>query len=1275
MKSQRKASSVNATSWDKIAAQDAQETLPYRDVHSQQQLDRRVKTKKRSKTPGLILGGITGVVVSLVVWLLYSTIIAGVAFLGNQFGDADTPAQHVNVGYQFGKITMMKVFLSLGLGLVVFAIISSYWNRQVDKFNVQIDHSDINEHYNDQHIMLPEELQRKYSWFPDVGAHSHVQVNSMLSHVMLSTKGLKKVEVTHHANKDVKDKDGDILYYAGEVLYRDDGNPMTSTEPIIDMKFGESLYEASEIPADPSLRLYYDTRTIPYNLGGKNRSKYGSYATVSELINDDWEFPSYEIQRPAGAYIVDCDPVNTMVIAMTRAGKGQGYIEPVIDMWGRELDPSNMVINDPKGELLVKNRVSLAVRGFEVIQFNLIFPMTTDIYNILGLAADAARDGDFTKCAQYVENIATVFFPVDGGEDPVWPNAANNAFKRAAYGLIDFYLEEEYELRNKAAVIGMDPEILEQKLDTLWGKVTLYNCYQLFVQMTSKKMKNPLRDFEKRVEAGEFTDPEELLREQEMVTEWAEMWNGQPEMDLLTLYFNATSVLPRNNMRGLVLDAHNALQSMAGADKMLASVYGIATTAMSFFADKTISTLTSGKPSQNTDLAGLSFPRRLGVRFAANYITRDRLIGLQANWSAYDDPMYTKNLGKDFLHDDIIDSTGWARYIFKGIFPHDQVWLKLELTNPQTDMLVRTFYFQFTKTYQLSFTGRHYVMEPVTGRKIVRNGVLREMIPIREGGKRDGTILGFEPGDTTYPDTKLDFANPGVPEKVSYQARTITQTLARYSEQPKALFLVTPPHLMKYARLILILIKQLFDVSVDQSYLTKADQKPLYKVRFMLDELGNLQSDGKGIDGFETMLSIGLGQGMQFTLILQTLQQLRNVYGDDSDKILQGNTSNIIFLKSTDDSMIETLSKMSGTHHVSRANSKQITKDLDKPVGKTQGAISHSYQTEEEALITYNDMAFIAPRNSIVFRAGDAPIWNRNATMLPMSWRLFKDTIRHPGHEYNLKTIPTVSYATDFDVLANQPDFMKMLEKRMEQAKTAKRADQLYRELYGYKDVDIARLNPDVYTREVMEIIKTMIDAKNQTDASQPEIVDLDDYESEMFIDDSDVVIDTEVTAQVEAHQQMYEEHEKLRYAEGTVSRSLLINMDGSARTGLLDVKIGEAYKRSQQEFARDTVHFSIGGEGELRNADSTVTYISNIRSSDYERAAETINKSIADKKSRTFAESAITAEDLSMLASVQIHPEFYLWLASLSTWESFADGEFDRAMAIEMNNDHHDEE
>lgn len=101
----------------------------------------------------------------------------------------------------------------------------------------------------------------------------------------------------------------------------------------------------------------------------------------------------------------------------------QTVIEPTIDMWTRERRPNNIVVNDPKGELLQKFYVPGTYRGFQIVQFNLINAMNTDIYNPLMMAAQSAREGDFTKCAMYIENIANVFFPVDGGDDPVWPNA------------------------------------------------------------------------------------------------------------------------------------------------------------------------------------------------------------------------------------------------------------------------------------------------------------------------------------------------------------------------------------------------------------------------------------------------------------------------------------------------------------------------------------------------------------------------------------------------------------------------------------------------------------------------------------------------------------------------------------------------------------------------------------------------------------------------------------------------------------------------------------
>ncbi|MFK0244576.1 type IV secretory system conjugative DNA transfer family protein [Amycolatopsis azurea] len=1189
---------------------------------------------------------------------------------GDERGPGNTDRPTTSAGEQIASISMVKLFVSIGSGALVLISVGTWLWRRVAAANLMTTTEDINQYQNDQHIALPEQVQRNYDWFPDAGAHSGVRVSSMISHMMLRNKGLGTFTLCRRAEADILDEDGDTVYYAGEVIEDEAGNPITTTLPVIDEAFGDDLFETSGLPQDKNLRQKYDATRIPYNPDGKRGDKLGRHQTVADLIQADWTLPEFEVQRPAGAYIVDTAPVNTMVLAITRAGKGQTYIEPMLDMWSREKNPSNMVVNDPKGELLVRNYVPLVTRGFEPVQFNLINAMKTDIYNVLGLAAEAAREGDSTKCALYVENIADVFFPLDGGEDPVWPNAANNAFKRAAYGLIDFYLEEERELREVASTTGMDLETLEQLLDDMWGKVSLYNCYQLFVQLTSKKIRNPAVELEKRIKAGEFEDDPVLLEtEQAKVAEQEFLWEGRAEQDMLTLFFNATEALPTNTMRTLIGNANNALRAMAGAEKMLASVYGIAITAMSFFTDPTISTLTSGKPSQNTDLGGLSFPRRFGVRFAANYLKRDHLKGLQAVWSAYEDPKFSVSLGAEFGHTDIVTTEGWTRYYFKGKFPANEAWIKLELVNPQSRMLVRVFFFHFKKNFQVSLNGRHYVIEPVTGEKVIKNGVLRELRPVRRNGSDDGAIVSFQPGHTMYPHTRLDFSGGDTPEKVSGEARAITRTTVRYSESPKAVFLVTPPHLMKYAKLILILIKQLVDLNFDRSYMTKSNQKPLYPTRFMLDELGNLQSEGHGIAGFETMLSIGLGQDQQFTLILQTLQQLRDVYGESVDKIVQGNTSNIVFLKSTDDSMIEQLEKMSGRTHRSYVDSKQISQDLHKIVGgKTEGRVSYTMSTRDEPLISYNDMAFLPPRNSIVFRAGDAPVWNRNQTVLPMSWRLFQNTITHPGHDYSLQTIPTLSSAVEFDVRMNQPDFVKMLDKRMQQAVRAADAKTLYQETYGYKDVDIERLDPDVYADEVMAVITRMTAAADGRPVTTPVIIDPEEYGATTMFDQSDFVDNVMVAAEVAEREAASAARRRLIYAEGTISRDMLINPDGSAKIKSLDIQISEAYKSVQLDLERDDDHFTVDGDGALLSADGTKTYVSHERSAQYREAARRINGGIRDHGSRVYSDRDITSADLQSLTTARIHTAFYQYLASLPSWEPLADGAFDRAMAVEMN-------
>ena len=454
----------------------------------------------------------------------------------------------------------------------------------------------------------------------------------------------------------------------------------------------------------------------------------------------------------------------------------------------------------------------------------------------------------------------------------------------------------------------------------------------------------------------------------------------------------------------------------------------------------------------------------------------------------------------------------------------------------------------------------------------------------------------------------------------------------------------------------------------------------------MLDELGNLQSEGHGISGFETMLSIGLGQEQQFTLILQTLQQLRDVYGESVDKIVQGNTSNIVFLKSTDDAMLDTLQKMSGTTHKSFTDSKTITRDMQKLMMQNEGKASYTMTTKEVPVISYNDMAFISERNSIIFRAGDSPVWNRNETILPMSWRLFKNTITQPGKEYSLQTIPTLSSALDFDIRQNQPDFVKMLDKRMAQASKAAEAMSMFKTAYDYTDAELAKLDIDAKSDEIMSLISGFLNdslgkgtaiADADDECESDDVINIDDWDDDMLepdyiddiddissygmIDSDDIEDNDDVQQEAARRQAQRDERDRRIYAGGYISKAMLLNPDGTVRSHSFDKDFAEIFSNNSGIIFRDTVYFN-ENNGDLygKNGQPFITKADNAA------MIAKMNEAAQDDDTKVYSEEDIAERDLSAFNTYIVHDAFYQFLASLDSW-NFADSVFEREMRRRM--------
>lgn len=383
--------------------------------------------------------------------------------------------------------------------------------------------------------------------------------------------------------------------------------------------------------------------------------------------------------------------------------------------------------------------------------------------------------------------------------------------------------------------------------------------------------------------------------------------------------------------------------------------------------------------------------------------------------------------------------------------------------------------------------------------------------------------------------------------------------------------------------------------------------------------------------------------------------------------------------------MIETLEKMSGKTHKSFTDSKSVTRDLQKLMMQNEGKVSYTMTTREVPVIAYNDMAFISERNSIVFRAGDSPVWNRNETILPMSWRLFSNTITQPGKEYSLQTVPTLSSALDFDIKQNQPDFIKMLDKRIAQACKAQEAMAMYKEAYNYSDTELAKLDIDVYSDEIMTLIDAMIndnigkglDETYDDESEDGEYVDASDWENDGFVPDyaNDVDIydsygmvdehqfesNEDVLAETAARMAVKAENDRKIFAGGNISKSMLVNSDGAVRVHAFDRDFSEIFANHMGEILRDTNYFE-DKDGNLYGLDGR-PYIVKV---DNSTMIAKMNAAAKSEGTNVYTEDDISQKDLSEFNTYIVTDAFYQFLASQASW-SFANGVFEEEMTRRM--------
>lgn len=880
--------------------------------------------------------------------------------------------------------------------------------------------AEIEEYKNDAYVRTIDHLTNELDICPDVGMGFDGHASTIVGHIMVSNKGIKKVKVpVHDPNVDgyvKRDSQGKIVY---------------ETKPMFDEELAHKLFDMSNVPHEfrhfYNATLYDFNPILPKKEGGDGKRRMGGYGRMeydklSDVINHEFYVLPTQTARPAGVYFYDKRPVNTILIAITRGGKGQTYIEVAFDVWSREKNKWNLFTTDPKGELLAKFYYPMTVSGFEVIQFNLLKPELTNVFNPLINALQKFRQDDVVKGTSLIDNIVDVLFP-DNGE--IWNPAAGNMFRRAVYILFDYYLEQEKYIRYLGHKNHTAPEIIESEIDRLYSKVTLYNVYVMIGELAAKTSSD--LEFINVDPKGEKVSSK----------------------DLMTLLFDASALLPTNALRSLAITANNAIKQIATAPQTLAGIYASLLTGISIYADPTAIALMSGSISESFDVPGMGFPRRFGVQLNHDFIKKYQLTKELAKWKCYQDKEFTKPYdSKDYQHEERIPVTGWLWAYFKGIFKQNESYLTLSIESDGT--VAKTFYFKFIKGYK-TLNGITYKIDPITKKKIVSGGILVELDPVTK-----------EPKTSEFTTNAFDYATNSYRE---VQMPIITSSQCYYSERPKFISAITPPHLPVPQKHVLLIIKQIIDEIYAMSYTTKANRKPIVGTRFMLEEFGNIRSGDNGIPNIDTVTSIALGQDLQLTFVLQSFQQLRSLYGEDVEKIIRANAANIIFLKSNDEELINELVRLSGVIHEVRTKNYSVARKMGDLVTVAEPLLNYSRDQQESTALTGNDLLFLAgssPGNSITFMSNEMPIVNKQAHIMPMAAGLHTKLPQPVGGQYSDSTLPSTNSNDGMNFLENTIDGEGLVRARVAQAKIALDVKQRILDIAKQHDVDISERNGEL---------------------------------------------------------------------------------------------------------------------------------------------------------------------------------------------------------------------
>lgn len=606
-----------------------------------------------------------------------------------------------------------------------------------------------------------------------------------------------------------------------------------------------------------------------------------------------------------GKYYIDEKPVNTLVVADTRAGKGQTLVLPTIDLVARGSKDQSLIIGDLKGELstmtadlLKRHNYDVKIANFD----NLNYSMPIQLLN---QSIYYAKKGNFGRAKIKISQLATTIFPDDGdSKNKFWISGAQSTFEGLTLATMWLMSRED---NWKKVTIGNVTEML-QKLGTVYETVDMDGELLLAPPGPRDKTK---------------------------------------EMNRLDLLIASLKIKQEENFKNNVQDdlldmaISSFNQAGMGGDDVKKNIYASMFAEVSIFtSDISVRKLTT---INDFRYSSVGFPRVMELQLPEYFKNRKVGISFSAGGKNYEELVIADEMGLvQFAIEPKLDEETEFVISFSDLENGKNAE---SLPEPLLDKVIRI---HAVKTYK--YAGMKVKIDPYTGLKEIDGYRIKNL------------------------ETNIEH---GVPE-IEFD----------YSEKRTAIFLVLPPMNKQYNPLAMFFIEQIYQENYDWANRNK--NAVVNRMHFLMDEFGNFPK----WPGLTTKLSSALGYNFEFTMILQNLEQLQSIYGEQDAATIRANSSNFAYIKTGSHATAQSISDDLGTRTITYSTPGQDMSEHD----------NRSNNIKEQPLLTAVQLMRLRPSQMIFMRGAKNddqtghsvetnPIYNFGLTAMPFAFNLLRNSL------------------------------------------------------------------------------------------------------------------------------------------------------------------------------------------------------------------------------------------------------------------------------------------